>query len=327
MTMIEKKELAGILQQRLADVTSLQEHSAWVRTDEPMAGHLSFRTGGPADIFIQVQTRRQLIEALRTVQEFNVPSFLLGRGTNLLVSDDGYRGCMIMLGSSSELGRIEVQGNEIVAGAGAALAAVAAAAAHHGLSGFEFAAGIPGSIGGALVMNAGAYGGEMRDVVSEAVLLDKDQVIRLSGREMEFGYRSSILKRLPYTALEARISLTPADPEQISSRIQELARLRNEKQPLEYPSAGSTFKRPQGNFAGKLIMDAGLAGFRIGGAAVSEKHCGFVVNLGGATSEDVWEVIRQVRQIVLEKSKITLEPEVIMLGDFGTPALTLRHGE
>ena len=320
MTMIDKKELAGLLQRRLAEVTQGQDHAAGVFMDEPMAVHLSFRTGGPADVFVLVQTRPQLMAALQTVRAQGVPYFLLGRGTNLLVSDDGYHGCVIMLGTLSELGRIEVQDNEIVAGAGAALAGVAATAARRGLSGFEFAAGIPGSIGGALVMNAGAYGGEMKDVVTEATLLDDGQIIRLTSEEMEFGYRTSILKRLPYTALEARIRLTPADPEQVSSRIQELARLRSEKQPLEYPSAGSTFKRPQGNFAGKLIMDAGLAGFRIGGAAVSEKHCGFVVNLGGATSRDIWEVIRQVRQRVLEESGISLEPEVIMLGDFQTPA-------
>ena len=215
------------------------------------------------------------------------------------------------------LNSVRVQGNRIAAGAGATLKAVAVAAMEHGLAGMEFAAGIPGTVGGGLVMNAGAYGGEMRQVVRKAGLLMPDGTMRdCSGEEMEFGYRTSLLRRIPAAALRAEFELTPGDPAAIRAKIADLAAQRRAKQPLEYPSAGSTFKRPEGYFAGKLIMDAGLAGYSIGGAQVSDKHCGFVINRGGATSAQIRALIEDVQQKVYEEAGVCLEREVIFLGEF-----------
>ena len=302
-----------------------------IRYDEPMAGHCSFRTGGPADALVSVRTGGELSALLALLRAQGVAYFLLGKGTNLLIGDGGFRGVIVTTvdpgkepaaapGEEAEpffLNSVRVQGNRITAGAGATLKAVAVAAMEHGLEGMEFAAGIPGTVGGGLVMNAGAYGGEMRQVVRKAGLLMPDGTMRdCSGEEMEFGYRTSLLRRIPAAALRAEFELTPGDPETIRAKIADLAAQRRAKQPLEYPSAGSTFKRPEGYFAGKLIMDAGLAGYSIGGAQVSDKHCGFVINRGGATSAQIRALIEDVQQKVCEAAGVRLEREVIFLGEF-----------
>ena len=244
-------------------------------------------------------------------QEF----FELGKGSNLLVGDKGYPGIVLNLGK--RFARIEVEGNIIRAEAGASLPQVAVTAMQHGLSGLEFAAGIPGSIGGAIVMNAGAYDGEMKQVTKCVTVLNQmGEEMVLDCDTMEFGYRTSIIKNRPFVVEEVKLQLTKGDPAEIKAKMDEFNGRRKEKQPLEYPSAGSTFKRPEGYFAGKLIMDAGLRGFRIGGAQVSEKHCGFVINVGNASSADVREVIDEVRERVKQQFGVTLEPEVVFLGDF-----------
>ena len=302
-----------------------------IRYDEPMAGHCSFRTGGPADALVSVRTGGELSALLALLRAQGEEYFLLGKGTNLLIGDGGFRGVIVTTvdpgkepatgpGEAGEpffLNSVRVQGNRIAAGAGATLKAVAVAAMEHGLTGMEFAAGIPGTVGGGLVMNAGAYGGEMRQVVRKAGLLMPDGTMRdCSGEEMEFGYRTSLLRRIPAAALRAEFELTPGDPAAIRAKIADLAAQRRAKQPLEYPSAGSTFKRPEGYFAGKLIMDAGLAGYSIGGAQVSDKHCGFVINRGGATSAQIRALIEDVQQKVCEAAGVRLEREVIFLGEF-----------
>ena len=302
-----------------------------IRYDEPMAGHCSFRTGGPADALVSVRTGGELSALLALLRAQGVAYFLLGKGTNLLIGDGGFRGVIVTTvdpgkepaagpGEEAEpffLNSVRVQGNRIAAGAGATLKAVAVAAMEHGLTGMEFAAGIPGTVGGGLVMNAGAYGGEMRQVVRKAGLLMPDGTMRdCSGEEMEFGYRTSLLRRIPAAALQAEFELTPGDPAAIRAKIADLAAQRRAKQPLEYPSAGSTFKRPEGYFAGKLIMDAGLAGYSIGGAQVSDKHCGFVINRGGATSAQIRALIEDVQHKVYEAAGVRLEREVIFLGEF-----------
>lgn len=302
-----------------------------IRYDEPMAGHCSFRTGGPADALVSVRTGGELSALLALLRAQGVAYFLLGKGTNLLIGDGGFRGVIVTTvdpgkepaagpGEAGEpffLNSVRVQGNRIAAGAGATLKAVAVAAMEHGLAGMEFAAGIPGTVGGGLVMNAGAYGGEMRQVVRKAGLLMPEGTMRdCSGEEMEFGYRTSLLRRIPAAALRAEFELTPGDPAAIRAKIADLAAQRRAKQPLEYPSAGSTFKRPEGYFAGKLIMDAGLAGYSIGGAQVSEKHCGFIINRGGATSAQIRALIEDVQHKVYEAAGVRLEREVIFLGEF-----------
>ena len=286
-----------------------------VRVKEPMALHTTFRIGGPADYYVSVKNAEELQRVLACLKEEGEPWYILGRGSNLLVGDGGWHGCVIALDRMDD---IAVEGNVITAMAGASLAQAAQAAREHGLTGLEFASGIPGSVGGALVMNAGAYGGSMDQVVREVTLLQDGEVRSLPAEEMHFAYRHSLFKETSAVALGCRMELQPGNPEEILAKMQELAAKRREKQPLEYPSAGSTFKRPEGMFAGKLIMDAGLRGFRIGDAQVSEKHCGFVVNRGRATAEEVREVIRSVQAKVEEQFGVHLEEEVIYLGEFSS---------
>ncbi len=293
---------------------ALQEPPA-VLTDERMDAHCSFKTGGPADLYIEVTGSGQLREVLRILRDSEIPAFILGRGTNILVGDLGYRGAVVTM--AGDLAEVTVSGNRIRAGAGASLASVAAAAAGAGLAGMEFAAGIPGSVGGGIVMNAGAYGGELCQVVETVSLLFPDGEIReMKGEEMEFGYRTSLLKRVQAVVTEAVFVLREGDPEEIRAGIRELAQKRRDKQPLEYPSAGSTFKRPEGAYAGKLIEDAGLKGLSIGDAQVSEKHCGFLINRGSAASAEIRALIEEVQRRVLENSGVELEREVIYLGEF-----------
>ena len=283
--------------------------------DEPMSQHTTFRIGGPADVFVMPENYEQIREVLRLCKEEKLPFFVLGNGSNLLVSDSGYRGVIIQMDRNME--EICLDGEEIHACAGALLSSVEVAARNASLTGFEFAGGIPGTIGGAAVMNAGAYGGELKDVLKEVTVMTREgEILTIPADKLEMGYRTSIIKTAGYLVLEAVISLKKGDEEKIRAVMKELSERRTEKQPLDYPSAGSTFKRPEGYFAGKLIMDSGLRGYRAGGAQVSEKHCGFVINAGGATAEDVRSLMDHVIRVVREKYGVTLEPEVKFLGDF-----------
>ena len=286
-----------------------------MKLQEPMAAHTTFRTGGEAAVFVEVPGKQQLSQLVQYMAKISQEFFVLGKGSNLLVGDKGYPGIVLNLGK--RFARIEVEGNIIRAEAGASLPQVAVTAMRHGLSGLEFAAGIPGSIGGAIVMNAGAYDGEMKQVTKCVTVLNQmGEEMVLDCDTMEFGYRTSIIKNRPFVVEEVELQLTKGDPAEIKAKMDDFNGRRKEKQPLEYPSAGSTFKRPEGYFAGKLIMDAGLRGFRIGGAQVSEKHCGFVINVGNASSADVREVIDEVRERVKQQFGVTLEPEVVFLGEF-----------
>lgn len=282
---------------------------------EPMAAHTTFKVGGAADFFIKISSRQQLVKTVPYLNALGLSYFVLGNGSNLLVSDNGYQGVILQIGA--QMGNITVDGTKITVQAGAPLAKLAKTAMEHGLSGLEFASGIPGTVGGAVMMNAGAYGGEMEQVVSSVTVLAKDgSELTLSHDDMEFSYRSSILKNRSFIILEAEFTLQSGDTKQIQAKMEEYGQSRREKQPLQYPSAGSTFKRPDGCYAGKLIMDAGLRGYRIGGAQVSEKHCGFIVNVGNAQASDIYELIQEVQERVYEKFGVRLEPEIIMLGEF-----------
>lgn len=283
--------------------------------DEPMSSHTTFRIGGPAEVFAMPENYEQIGAVLTLCDQEQLPYFVLGNGSNLLVSDSGYRGVIIQMDRNME--EIRLEGNEIHACAGALLSSIAVAARNASLTGFEFAGGIPGTLGGAVVMNAGAYGGELKDVLKEAVVMDREgKIFTIPVEKLEMGYRTSVIKTAGYLVLEAVIALKKGDPEKIRATMKDLSDRRTEKQPLDCPSAGSTFKRPEGYFAGKLIMDSGLRGYRIGGAQVSEKHCGFVINAGGATAKDVRALMDHVISTVQEKYGVTLEPEVKFLGDF-----------
>ena len=286
-----------------------------VFTEEAMSQHTTFKIGGPADYFLMPDKGEDVGRVIKICKEKEIPYFILGNGSNLLVGDGGYRGAVIQI--YRNMSSVTVEGNEITAQAGALLSAVAAAAKNASLTGFEFAGGIPGTIGGAVVMNAGAYGGEMKDVLTEVTVMNVEgDIFTLPTEELELGYRTSIIKTAGYIVLEAKIRLKEGDPEVIRETMKDLTIRRTTKQPLEYPSAGSTFKRPEGYFAGKLIMDSGLAGYQVGGAQVSEKHCGFVINAGDATARDVRTLMDNVRDIVYKKYGVTLEPEVKFLGEF-----------
>ncbi len=283
---------------------------------EPMSKHTTFRVGGVADIYVKISEESQLKVLIPELVKREIPYYVIGRGSNLLVADSGFRGVVIQLGEVFE--NVQVNKTTVTAGAGASMAKIAKVALQNNLAGFEFAAGIPGSVGGGVIMNAGAYGGEMKDVVSKVRFLCRDGNIReYTGEEMCFDYRTSALKNKPeYIVLDVEMELLPGESDEILSKMQELATRRKDKQPLEYPSAGSTFKRPEGHFAGKLIGDAGLGGFAVGDAEVSTKHNGFVINKGNATAADVKAVIDAVREKVYKEFQIMLEPEVIFLGDF-----------
>ena len=286
-----------------------------VFTEEAMSQHTTFKIGGPADYFLMPDKGEDVGRVIKICKEKEIPYFILGNGSNLLVGDGGYRGAVIQI--YRNMSSVTVEGNEITAQAGALLSAVAAAAKNASLTGFEFAGGIPGTIGGAVVMNAGAYGGEMKDVLTEVTVMNAEgDIFTLPTEELELGYRTSIIKTAGYIVLEAKIRLKEGDPEVIRETMKDLTIRRTTKQPLEYPSAGSTFKRPEGYFAGKLIMDSGLAGYQVGGAQVSEKHCGFVINAGDATARDVRTLMDNVRDIEYKKYGVTLEPEVKFLGEF-----------
>ncbi len=281
-----------------------------VRTDESMSRHTTFRVGGRAAAFVSVCDEAGLKAVLDYVLSESIPYFLVGNGSNLLVSDSGYDGVILKL--AGEFDKIKVEGTRVTAGAAALLMRTAAVAAVRGLTGLEFASGIPGSVGGAVYMNAGAYGGEIADVIVEAYTPEG----AIKKQDLELSYRSSVFKKNGKIITGAVFELQHGDKAAIREKMEELKNKRLEKQPLEYASAGSTFKRPEGNFAGKLIMEAGLSGVSVGDACVSEKHCGFVINKGNATADDVYKLICLVRDKVKEHSGVTLEPEVIMLGNF-----------
>ena len=286
-----------------------------VLVDEPMKRHTTFRIGGPADFFLLPSTVDEVRGILEICREEELPYFILGNGSNLLVSDKGYRGVIIQL--YRNFSNISVEGNEICASSGALLSQIAAAARNASLTGFEFAGGIPGTLGGAVFMNAGAYGGELKDVLKEGVVMtEQGEILTLPVEKLDMGYRTSRIKKAGYLVLEARLVLEQGDMDKIRDITKDLTEKRVSKQPLEYPSAGSTFKRPEGYFAGKLIMDAGLRGYQVGDAQVSEKHCGFVINKGNATAADVLTLIENVREKVQEQFGVTLEPEVKFLGEF-----------
>lgn len=286
-----------------------------IRRQEPMSLHTTFRIGGPADLFVTPGSIQAVADSIRICKGTQTPYAVIGNGSNLLVSDTGYRGVIIQIGRN--LNQITGNGEEIRAQAGAMLSVIAKTALSESLTGFEFASGIPGTLGGAVVMNAGAYGGEMKDVLTEVTVLTREGEIRtVPAGKLEMGYRTSLAAKNGWIILEAVLKFQKGDAEAIRGRMEELKMQRVTKQPLDLPSAGSTFKRPEGYFAGKLIMDAGLRGFTVGGAQISEKHCGFVVNKGGATAEDVRNLICAVQKKVQEDAGVKLEPEVKFLGEF-----------
>ena len=298
------------LEQLLIDAAGAEN----VHPDEPMSSHTTFRIGGPADWFVTPDSIESIKRVVDISREREAKLYVIGCGSNLLVADAGLRGVVMRIGP--KLGAIDVRENGVItAQAGAMNSKIARAALDAGLAGFEFAAGIPGSIGGAAIMNAGAYGGELRDVATDVTCLTPDgQVSVLSAAEAEWGYRSSRMANDGSIVLSVNMQLEPGDRKDIEARMADLAQRRNDKQPLDLPSAGSTFKRPEGYFAGKLIQDAGMQGYSVGGACVSEKHAGFVVNRGGATAEDVRRVIDDVHEAVFARFNVDLEPEVRMWG-------------
>lgn len=282
---------------------------------EPMKNHTTFRVGGPADVLVVPEDAQDISNVVRFAKENDISYFILGNGSNLLVADDGMDGIVLQI--YKNLSGVGVQDHQLTIKAGTLLSQVAKVALDQGLTGFEFAGGIPGTFGGAVVMNAGAYGGEMVQVLKEVTLLTKDGDIKtLPAAELDLGYRTSNVIDNGYIVLEGVIELTPGDKDQIKAQMDEYATARKTKQPLEYPSAGSTFKRPQGHFAGKLVEDAGLRGYQVGGAQVSEKHCGFVVNKGDATAADIMQLMEDVKTMVNEKFGVILEPEVKRVGRF-----------
>ena len=284
-----------------------------IHLEEPMKLHTTFRVGGVADCLIELENEEQLRKVQHYLYQVEIPFVVLGNGSTVLVSDNGYKGVVLQIGE--KMNRIHVEGNVVTAQAGALRSQVARVAMEHGLTGLEFASGIPGTVGGGVVMNAGAYGGEMSQVVSKVTVVGRSsEIMELDNATMEFGYRYSTIRNQPFAVTEVTFQLQEGDREAIKAQIEELTAKRREKQPLEYPSAGSTFKRPEGYFAGELIMKAGMRGFRIGGAQVSEKHCGFVINVGNATAADIMDVIKEVQLQVKEKFRVDLEPEVVFLG-------------
>ena len=283
-----------------------------ILVNEPMKKHTTFRIGGEAECYVKIENADQLAAVRQFLQKEAVPVQVIGNGSNLLFGDEGFAG--VVLEICDKMNEIRVEGTKIIVQAGALMSKVARVAYENSLTGFEFAAGIPGTIGGGTVMNAGAYGGELKQVISSVKMLDETgKIVELSNEEMAFGYRTSIVKKRPYIVVEVTLQLRQGRQEDILAVMEDLAFRRRDKQPLEYPSAGSTFKRPEGYFAGELIMKSGLRGYRVGGAQVSEKHCGFVINTGDATAEDVLQLMEHVKNTVKATFGVELEPEVIVI--------------
>lgn len=286
-----------------------------ISRDEPMSRHITFRVGGAAECLIQVDSIEVLRKAVLLCKEYQIPYYIIGNGSNLLVGDQGFKGVIIEI--CSKMNQVECKGEVIYAQAGALLSKVAKVALEHQLTGLEFAAGIPGTLGGAVVMNAGAYGGEMVDVIQGVTILTSQGLVEeRSVEQLELGYRKSNIEENGWIVLAVQLALQAGDAEAIQARMDELKVQRVTKQPLEYPSGGSTFKRPEGYFAAKLIDDTALRGVQVGGAQVSEKHCGFVVNKGGATARDIVELMDMVIEKVQKEQQVTLEPEIKRIGEF-----------
>lgn len=301
-----KKDFYNELQERFPEVEFL--------LDEPMKKHTTFRIGGPADIYVEPSIS-QMVPLITFLKESSVPYIVIGNGSNLLVSDEGIEGVVISFGKSAAEISINQDTAEITVEAGAMLSSVANRAADAGLTGLEFASGIPGSIGGAVYMNAGAYGGEMKDVITTVQILREDgQIETVPVDKLDLSYRHSALMNSSGIVIGATLQLAKGNEDEIKATIDDIRQKRIEKQPLNFPSAGSTFKRPEGYFAGKLIDDSGLRGYTVGGAQVSEKHCGFVVNKSDATASDVLTLMKNVDQIVYEKFGVHLTPEVRIIG-------------
>lgn len=278
-----------------------------------MSEHIYFKVGGPADVLLVPNTKEQLVKTIKVCKENNIPYYVIGNGSNLLVKDGGMRGVVIKL---TEINKISSSNGKITAETGALLKDVSKEALDNNLTGLEFACGIPGSIGGAVFMNAGAYNGEIKDVIESAEVLTQDgEIVTYNKEELNLGYRTSRVMKENAIVLEAVFALENGDHEKIKARVDDLTEKRESKQPLEYPSAGSTFKRPEGYFAGKLIQDAGLKGYSIGGAAVSEKHSGFVINKGNATAKDVLDLIAHIQKEVKKQFGVDLYPEVRIIGE------------
>ena len=284
-----------------------------IKIDEKLSSYVNFKVGGPADILLIPKSKEQVIKSVEICKENKIPFYLIGNGSNILVRDGGFRGVVISL---KEVNTIIVDGDKIEAECGAMLKAVSDKAMENSLTGFEFACGIPGTIGGAVFMNAGAYDGEISKVIESAEVIDENcNIIRLSREDLDFGYRSSLVMKKGYTVLSAVFKLEKGQVKTIKELVDDLTNKRESKQPLEYPSAGSTFKRPTGYFAGKLIQDAGLKGYSIGGAAVSEKHSGFVINKGNATAKDITDLIKYIQDEVKRQFGVELHPEVRIIGE------------
>lgn len=284
-----------------------------IKIDEKLSEYVNFKVGGPADILLIPNSKEQVIKSIKICKENNIPFYLIGNGSNILVRDGGFRGVVLSL---KNVKSIYVDGEKIEAECGVMLKEVSDKAIENSLTGFEFACGIPGTIGGAVFMNAGAYDGEISKVIESAEVIDENcNIIRLSREELDFGYRSSLVMKKGYTVLSAVFKLEKGQVKTIKELIEDLTNKRESKQPLEYPSAGSTFKRPTGYFAGKLIQDAGLKGYSIGGAAVSEKHSGFVINKGNATAKDITDLIKHIQDEVKKQFGVDLHPEVRIIGE------------
>lgn len=282
--------------------------------DEPMKKHISFKVGGPCDILVRPKSIEEIRNVMRVLKEKNIPFLIKGNGTNILIRDGGYRGVVIEL--SDNFNEVKINGSEVEVQAGELLSIIGKKVMEASLTGFEFASGIPGTLGGAIAMNAGAYGGEMKNIIKEVTLVDMDgNVVTYNNKEMDFGYRHSVLTDTDMIAISAIISLEPGNYEEIKEKMEDLALRRRTNQPLEYPSAGSTFKRPEGYFAGKLIQDSNLKGSSVGGAMVSEKHSGFVINYDNATAKDITDLIEHVKKTVYEKQGVHLEEEVKIFGE------------
>lgn len=284
-----------------------------IKIDEKLSEYVNFKVGGPADILLIPNSKEQVIKSIKICKENNIPFYLIGNGSNILVRDGGFRGVVLSL---KNVKNIYVDGEKIEAECGVMLKEVSDKAIENSLTGFEFACGIPGTIGGAVFMNAGAYDGEISKVIESAEVIDENcNIIRLSREELDFGYRSSLVMKKGYTVLSAVFKLEKGQVKTIKELVDDLTNKRESKQPLEYPSAGSTFKRPTGYFAGKLIQDAGLKGYSIGGAAVSEKHSGFVINKGNATAKDITDLIKYIQDEVKRQFGVELHPEVRIIGE------------
>lgn len=284
-----------------------------VAIDEPMKKHTSFKVGGTADILVTPQSYQQVVDVIKLCNENQVPYYIVGKGSNLIVKDGGFRGIIIKL---TKLDNIKVESDTIIVQCGADLSKVSEAALEGRLVGFEFACGIPGTVGGAVTMNAGAYDGEIKNVIQSALVVDKQgNLIDLNKEQLELGYRMSAVQKHGYTVLEVTFKLKPGEYENIKARIDELTKKREDKQPLEYPSAGSTFKRPEGHFTGKLIEECSLKGYNIGGAQISEKHAGFIINSGDATAADILNLIAHIQSTVKGRFGVELHPEVRIIGE------------